>query len=80
MTIYQIKREAVNGEYYFSRETLKFFGQKLSDFKVRKIGQGVYFIYAPAKRGGRVIFYSMRIYIAENRELKHLPGCWKRVV
>ena len=41
--------QAIKGKlpYYFSRDTLKFFGQKKSSFKVWKNKSGTIYIYAP---------------------------------
>jgi len=48
MTIYDIKRgTAETSPYYFSRNTLKFFGQTLRMFSVCKSGDGRYVISAP---------------------------------
>lgn len=54
LTIYQVKRihEAKGGKYFFSRQTLRFFGQRLSDFSVVKDGEGGYIVAAPIKRHG----------------------------
>jgi len=52
MTIQEIKeRTKVTEPYYFSRDTMKFFGQKLEDFKVIKESDGRYKIVAPIRFG-----------------------------
>lgn len=43
MTIYEIKRRSQEKKpYYFSRDTMKFFGQTLKDFKVYKLTNNIY--------------------------------------
>ena len=40
MTIYEIKKQTEKtSPYFFSKETLKFFGQKMKSFKVRKLNE-----------------------------------------
>ena len=48
-TITQIKQSGVLGEYFFSRDTLRFFGQKMSSFKTdwHDINNGIIRLYAP---------------------------------
>lgn len=51
MTIYQIKElTAETAPYFFSPNTLKFFGQTMSSFKVYKQPDGRYLITAPFGR------------------------------
>lgn len=48
MTIYEIKRlTADNSPYFFVPKTLKFFGQTMRSFSVRKQSDGRYYISAP---------------------------------
>jgi len=48
MTIYEIKRRTKEtSPYFFSRDTLRFFGQRMEDFKVKKINNDCYHINAP---------------------------------
>lgn len=50
MTITEIKRKTLKkSPYYFSKKTLKHFGQTQSSFKVVKSKSGKIFIYAPLK-------------------------------
>ena len=51
MTIYEIKNRLENAPYFFDRKTLKFFGQTLKSFKVQKLDNGNYYIFAPQKHG-----------------------------
>ena len=48
-TITQIKQSGVLGEYFFSRETLRFFGQTMSSFKTdwQDKDNGIVRLYAP---------------------------------
>ena len=59
MDIYEIKRLTSKTEpYFFSRKTMKFFGQTLKDFKVKKQSDGRYLIKAPC--------YNIKITYLEN--------------
>jgi hypothetical protein len=50
MTIYEIKRRLEDtAPQYFSRETMKFFGQTMKDFKVSKQKDGMFLITAPIR-------------------------------
>ena len=53
------------GGHYFDRATLRFFGQRVSSFKVIHSGERV-FIVAPSKHGG----YSIREFIPTTAALK----------
>jgi len=47
-TIYEIKRATkFKSPHFFDRDTLKFFGQTMKSFKVKKSPKGRIFIYAP---------------------------------
>lgn len=73
MTIYEIKtRTAETSPYFFSRQTLKFFGQTMASFSVRKMGDfsGRYIITAPMKMNGRVIGQTCRVFNPENNKLE----------
>jgi hypothetical protein len=51
LTIYDIKSNVENkGSHYFTRKTLKFFGQKVSDFKVNRFGDDKFYFFAPFGR------------------------------
>ena len=48
-TIYEIKRLTEDtAPFFFSKNTLKFFGQRLKDFKVHSEDKGRFMISAPA--------------------------------
>lgn len=77
MTIYDIKREVESTEgdhYYFTRKTMKYFGQRLRDFKVNKIKIGVnkgnFILYAPSYFDGRKSGYSVRMFVPETKKLE----------
>jgi hypothetical protein len=66
MTIYQIKQKMHDTEpHFFNRETMKFFGQTMRDFRVRKQSDGRYLITAPTKHGE-----TMRYFNPVNNELE----------
>ena len=59
MTISQIKKLTAETEpYYFSRKTMRWWGQKMSDFKVSKCEDGRYLIQAPSKYGELVRYFN----------------------
>ena len=63
MTIYDIKRLTKESQpYFFSRKTLKLFGQTLRDFKVTKINETQYRIIAPLLLNGKRIGDTVRIF------------------
>lgn len=72
LTIYEIKRLTADTEpYFFSPNSMKFFGQRLSDYSVYKIDDTHYKISAPIKdRGGKVRGYTERIFNTETRKLE----------
>jgi len=50
MTIYEIKRRSKKtAPYFFSKKTMRFFGQTLKDFKVYKQKDGRFKITAPIR-------------------------------
>lgn len=55
LSIYEIKRRVQahdsQNPYFFNRNTMKFFKQTLKDFRVRKLKDGKFFIYATDKQG-----------------------------
>lgn len=64
-TIVEIKK-ATEQElpYFFDRETLRFFGQRMSSFKVRKSPGGRVFIFAPIYYNDHLAGYSFREYVS----------------
>ena len=71
MTIYEIKRRtASTSPHYFSRRTMKFFGQTLRSFRVYKQPDGRYMIKAPTMDRGVQRGYSVRYFNPSNNELE----------
>lgn len=71
MTIYEIKRRtAQTSPYFFSRDTLKFFGQTLKKFNVSKYQGGKYLIFCPMiDRSGKRVGETVRIFDPETNTL-----------
>jgi len=70
MTIYEIKRRThETAPYFFSRETMKFFGQTLKDFNVREMNDGRYRISAPIRDDERIVGYTIAIFDPKTNEL-----------
>ena len=73
MTIQEIKRRsAEKSPYFFTPKTLKFFGQNMRSFKVKKCEDGRYLIYAPMidKINGRNMGNTERYFNPINNELE----------
>ena len=51
MTIYEIKRRVTNAPFFFTSKSMKFFGQTLKSFKVHKLENGNYYLFAAHKHG-----------------------------
>mgnify|MGYP003153140969 CR=1 FL=1 len=67
MTIYQIKEKTKEtAPYFFSADTMRFFDQKLSDFKVEKQSDNRYKISAKSFGGNKTIRY----FNPKNNELE----------
>lgn len=74
MTIYEIKRlTEQTSPYYFTRNTLKFFGQRMKDFSVRKQSDGRYLVSAPMRdrSTGKIMGTSERVFNPLTNELQH---------
>lgn len=71
MTIYEIKRKVEEkGSFYFSRGSMKFFNQKLKDFKVKKEGEK-FKISAPMKDwNGKIVGHSEALFNPKTNELE----------
>lgn len=73
-TIYDIKRlTAETSPYYFSRNTMRGFGQTLRDFKVYAMEDGKFLISAPIRYGGKVHGNSERIFDPKTNTLTPVP-------
>ena len=60
MTISDIKRlTEKKSPYFFSDDTLKFFGQTIHNFEVQEV-RGRVFIYAPSYQNDRLMGYTFR--------------------
>ena len=69
-TIGDIKEATLNtSPYFFSRETLRFFGQRMSDFTVARISPHEFRIAAPIR--GTFATETVRIFDAFTGELKN---------
>jgi len=63
MNIRDIKRLTFRtNPYFFSRGTLRFFGQTMQSFKVRKSPSGRIFLYASSYWDGKLMGYTLREY------------------
>lgn len=73
MTIYEIKRATKEkAPYFFSRDTLRFFGQTMRSFKVRESPGGRAFIYSPSYYRGKLTGYTFREF--KDNDLIPIPG------
>lgn len=72
ITISEIKRRtSETSPYFFDKKTMKFFNQKMSDFKVRKLENGKFEIYAPIKDSyGKLMGETKRVFNPETNELE----------
>ena len=71
-TIYEIKRNAENAGLYFSRETLRFFGQTLRSFKVYRLSPCQFLVAAPIMYVGRFQGVSKRVFDASTNLLERV--------
>ena len=69
LTIYDIKYTC-NDTYFFDRGSLKFFGQTMKSFSVRKINATQYRISAPMYAGKRYCGQTVRIFNTETKQLE----------
>lgn len=72
MTINEIKERTASTEpYFFSPNTMRLFGQKMSDFKVTEEEDGRFFISAPMiDSRGKVMGYTERYFNPETNRLE----------
>ena len=75
MTIYEIKRLTnVTAPYFFSKDTMRFFGQTLRSFKVKKQKDGRFKISAPSNSAPAYALYgdceTVRYFNPDNNELE----------
>jgi hypothetical protein len=72
MTIYEIKRRSAEAApYFFTTKTLRFFGQTMKSFSVRKQQDGRYKISAPMvdRTTGRKVGDTVRYFNPETNNL-----------
>ena len=76
MTIYEIKeRTQKTAPYFFSPQTMRFFGQTLKSFKVYKQPDGKYLISAPMKdrtNNNKMMGYTERLFNPTTNELEYV--------
>lgn len=72
MTIQEIKkRTQITSPLYFSRNTMKFFGQTLKDFTVTEQPDGRFMMCAPIRADGRRIScHTVRFFNPKTNELE----------
>lgn len=73
MNIYQIQElTRKTAPYFFSKDTMKFFGQTMSRFRIKKQTDGRYLISQPMKdrSSGRIMGYTERYFNPINNELE----------
>lgn len=71
MTIHEIaKLTRETSPYFFSKNTLEFFGQTMESFTVREMPDGRFYISAPSRDGyGNLIGTTERIFDPETNKL-----------
>lgn len=74
MTIYDIKRDSeAKSPYFFTRNSMRFFGQTLRDFSVKKQPDGRFLISAPMRdrfNNNKLMGHTKRYFNPENNELE----------
>ena len=70
MTIYEIKElTKKTAPYFFNRDTMKFYGQTLKDFSVKKQKDGRFKITAPI-RDNYFTYRTIRYFNPKNNEME----------
>lgn len=71
MTIYDIKQATLEtAPYFFTRDTLKFFGHTLKSFSVHRMNDGRFCVSAPIRQSGRPAGQTVRFYNPANNKLE----------
>jgi len=71
MTIYEIKkRTKKTAPHFFSKESMKFFGQTMNSFAVKKQKDGRYLIVAPSGDNWETKHLTVRYFNPDNNELE----------
>lgn len=72
MTISEIKtRTQAKQPYFFDRKTMKFFGQTMRDFRIKKEPDGRFRITAPMRMDGKIIGQTVRFFNPITNDLEH---------
>jgi len=72
MTIYDIKRlSQEKSPYFFSKDSMRFFGQTLKDFRVYKQKSGKYLIIAESGDNWQGKHITKRLFNPLTNELEH---------
>ena len=71
---YIAERNAAAGGYYFSRDTLRFFGQRRSDFKIH-VRAGRVFVQASSYQGGNYMGESFAEFNPKTGEVVSIGIC-----
>lgn len=69
LTIHDIAALLPKDNYFFSPETMEFFGQSMSDFRVQRINEYVYFIIAPSYYRGKRLGLTQRYFDTRTNSL-----------
>ena len=70
LTIYDVKRlTKKTSPYFFSKETLRFFGQTLKSFAVIQENDTTYLILAPIYNNGKRMGFTQRIFDIETNTM-----------
>jgi len=73
MTIYEIKeRTQETSPYFFTRASMRFFGQTLKDFRVYKQKDGKYLIIAHSGSNWKGKHITQRLFNPKTNELEHI--------
>ena len=72
LSIAEIKRRTAKTEpLFFSPRNMKFFGQKMSDYQVKKLSNGTYLLKAPVRdKSGKKIFVAKTIFNPRGNTLR----------
>lgn len=69
-SIYEIKTAShFKSPYFFSRDSMRFFGQTMRSFKVVKSPTDRIFLYAAMRADGRLMGYTFREFVPATGEL-----------
>lgn len=63
--------------YFFTRKSMKFFGQVMRDFRVKQTSKGNIYIYAPTYTGKGGSFFGYTIRQFTGNDLKLVSDCPK---